>query len=133
MASAALVPLCKRVRPWARQLPRSCKGGRKEEQWDAEITQQIPDRLIAWRSTSGAPNEGQVTFRPMGENRTCIELHLDYQPRRAVETIGDALGAVNMQAAGSLRRFKSFLEARGNETCAWRGPVNGSVSETAPV
>src|SRR4029434_1691026 len=30
----------------------------KEEQWDAEIAEQIPDTLIAWRSVSGAPNEG---------------------------------------------------------------------------
>jgi uncharacterized membrane protein len=103
--------------------------GGKEEEWDAEITQQIPDRLIAWRSTSGARNEGQVTFRSLGDNRTRIELRLDYEPRGAVESIGDALGAVNMKAGGSLRRFKSFLEERGTETGAWRGTVSGGVSQ----
>jgi uncharacterized membrane protein len=30
-------------------------GGRTAE-WDAEITDQIPDRVIAWRATSGATN-----------------------------------------------------------------------------
>jgi uncharacterized membrane protein len=35
----------------------------KEEEWDAEITEQIPDKRIAWRSISGIPNAGVVTFQ----------------------------------------------------------------------
>ena len=30
----------------------------KSEEWNAEITEQIPDHRIAWRSTSGAKNSG---------------------------------------------------------------------------
>jgi uncharacterized membrane protein len=97
--------------------------GGKVEEWNAEITQQIPDRMIAWRSTTGAPNEGCVTFRPVSDSRTRVDLRIDYQPRGAAETIGDALGAVSMRARGNLERFKSFLERRGVETGAWRGSV----------
>ena len=97
--------------------------GGKEERWDAEITEQIPDRLIAWRSTSGVRNEGRVTFEKLSDSRTRVELRLDYEPRGMVEKVGDALGAVSMRARGNLQRFKSFLESRGSETGAWRGTI----------
>ena len=59
----------------------------------------------------------------MSDSRTRVDLRIDYQPRGAAETIGDALGAVSMRARGNLERFKSFLERRGVETGAWRGSV----------
>jgi len=96
----------------------------KEEQWDAEITEQVPDRLIAWRSTSGLRNEGRVTFEKLSDSRTRVELRLDYEPRGMVEKVGDALGAVSMRASGNLQRFKTFLEQRGSETGAWRGSIS---------
>ena len=36
-------------------------GGERRE-WKAEIVEQEPDRVIAWRSTSGTPNSGRVSF-----------------------------------------------------------------------
>jgi uncharacterized membrane protein len=107
--------------------------GGKEERWDSEITEQVPDRMIAWRSTSGAPNEGRVRFERISDDRTRIELRIDYQPRGMVEQLGDAVGAVSMRAKGNLERFKQFLESRGGETGAWRGRVSQGqeVSEAA--
>ena len=35
-------------------------GGRTLE-WDARITEQIPDKRIAWRSTSGSVNAGRAS------------------------------------------------------------------------
>ena len=42
-------------------------GVRRE--WDAEILRQDPDRVIAWRSTSGARNDGEVVFESLGADR----------------------------------------------------------------
>lgn len=95
----------------------------REEQWEAEITHQIPDRRIAWRSTSGARNEGCVTFHPLSDSRTRVELRIDYEPHGPLESLGDAVGAVDMRVRGDLQRFKSFIESRGRETGAWRGSV----------
>jgi uncharacterized membrane protein len=32
----------------------------KQKEWDAEITEQLPDKRIAWRSVAGAGNSGEV-------------------------------------------------------------------------
>jgi uncharacterized membrane protein len=54
--------------------------GRKEEERDAEITEQDPDQRVAWTSTSDAPNAGLVTFHRLGKHQTCVTLQLDYDP-----------------------------------------------------
>jgi uncharacterized membrane protein len=97
--------------------------GGKTKEWDAEITEQIPDERIAWRSTSGVTNAGVVTFHKIGDNRTRVMLQMDYEPETAVEKIGDAGGAVKLTTKGNLKRFKKLLEDRGHETGAWRGEV----------
>ena len=95
----------------------------KAKEWDSEITEQIPDQRIAWRSTSGVQNAGVVTFHKLGENRTKVMLQMDYQPETTQEKIGDVLGGVKLTAKGNLRRFKDLVETRGVETGAWRGTV----------
>jgi uncharacterized membrane protein len=101
----------------------------KDERWNAEITEQEPDRIIAWQSTSGAPNGGRVTFQPLGNDRTKVSLRLEYEPRGAVEKAGDALGIVDRQVKSDLDRFKKFIESRGSETGAWRGEITGGQVE----
>jgi uncharacterized membrane protein len=95
----------------------------KPKEWDAEITQQIPDQCIAWRSTSGVNNSGVVTFDKIGENRTRVTMQMDYTPQTPGEKIGDAVGGVKLTAKGNLKRFKELVERRGVETGAWRGTV----------
>jgi len=99
------------------------KIGRKEEEWDAEITEQIPDQRIAWHSTGGAENAGVLTFHKISDSTTRIMLQMDYGPKGFMEGLGDALGAVKIRTRGDLKRFKKFIEDRGSETGAWRGSV----------
>jgi uncharacterized membrane protein len=95
----------------------------KTKEWDAEITEQIPDQRIAWRSTSGVPNSGVVTFEKVSENKTRVRMQMSYEPESLDESIGSALGGVKMTAKSNLKRFKELVEARGVETGAWRGEV----------
>ena len=95
----------------------------KPKEWDAEITEQIPDARIAWRSTNGVHNEGVVTFHKLGDNRTKVMLQMDYDPQTIGEKVADALGGVKLAAKSNLKRFKHLVEGRGVETGAWRGSV----------
>jgi uncharacterized membrane protein len=95
----------------------------EEKEWDAEITEQIPDKRIAWRSITGVPNSGVVTFHKISDNCTRIMLQMDYEPENMMERVGDVLGAVRMEARSNLKNFKEMLEQRGHETGAWRGAI----------
>lgn len=95
----------------------------KDKEWDAEITEQIPDQRIAWRSVSGVRNAGVVTFHRIDDGTTRIMLQMDYEPEGIVESTGDISGVLSHRIEGDLERFKDFIESRGGETGAWRGNV----------
>ena len=95
----------------------------KDEEWNAEITEQIPDQRIAWKSQGGASNAGAVTFQSLSDAKSKIMLHLEYEPRGTVEKVGDAAGMVTQRIEGGLRRFKDYIETQGRETGAWRGTI----------
>jgi uncharacterized membrane protein len=97
-------------------------GGERKE-WESRITEQIPDQRIAWRSEGGEFTAGVVAFEPLGANRTRVTVRLNYEPHGITEKIGDMLGVVSHRVEGDLQRFKDFIEARGQETGAWRGTV----------
>jgi uncharacterized membrane protein len=103
---------------------RASVGGKPKE-WESEITEQVPDRVIAWRSISGAPNAGEVRFEPLGAERTRINLAMEYEPETTVEKAGDAMGMMSRKIAKTVDDFRDFIERRGRETGAWRGEVRG--------
>jgi uncharacterized membrane protein len=104
----------------------------KDKEWDAEITEQIPDQRIAWRSTTGTPNSGVVTFEKISDDRTRITLRMDYEPEDVMEKAGDAAGVLSRRVEGDLQRFKEFIESRGQETGAWRGKVEQGQPQPRP-
>ena len=95
----------------------------KTEDWDARITEQIPDERIAWTSENGIYNAGVVTFHRLSDDTTRVMLQLEVKPESIVEKAGDALGLVKHRAKADMKRFKEFIESRGSETGAWRGEV----------
>ena len=97
----------------------------KKVEWEAEIIQQIPDQRITWRSISGAENGGSIAFLPLTSDRTRIEIHMEFKPGGATESLGTAFGIVAARIEGDLQRFQSFIESRQRATGEWRGEIHG--------
>lgn len=105
-------------------------AGRQKE-WDARITEQVPDERVAWVSESGARNDGIVEFQPVGPDRTLVSVRMDFEPEGLVENVGSALGMAGGRIEGDLGRFKEFIESRGVESGAWRGQVQDGDARPA--
>jgi uncharacterized membrane protein len=110
----------------------------RDKEWDAEITEQVPDQRISWKSVSGADNAGTVRFESLGPERTRVLLVMAYEPEGPIENAADALGVMRRQVEETVEDFKEFIEERGRETGAWRGSVKdgrkqGSGSTQGPT
>jgi uncharacterized membrane protein len=85
-------------------------------EWDAEITQDEPGRLISWRSLEGADVEqtGTVRFdRAPGNRGTEVRVEVEYNPPAGA--LGAAIAklfgeAPEEQIKGDVRRLKQVLE-----------------------
>jgi uncharacterized membrane protein len=95
----------------------------QHREWDAKVTEQIPDERVAWTNVDGAQNAGVVTFHYLEEDRSRVMLQLEFEPEGFKEKTADVLGIVSRRVKGDLERFKEFIEKRGSETGAWRGEV----------
>jgi uncharacterized membrane protein len=104
--------------------------GGHEHTWQAEITNQEPDRLISWRAVDGKYNSGKVTFEPLDQNQTRVNVEMTYDAEGLKEALGSAVGVDARRVSGDLDRFKEFIEERQSETGAWRGEVRqGTVTD----
>lgn len=85
-------------------------------EWDAEITEDRPNELIAWRSLEGSDveNSGSVQFEPAPGNRgTIVRVEIEYNPPGGV--IGAAVAKLfgeepGQQAQEDLRCLKQVME-----------------------
>lgn len=94
-----------------------------KREFDARITEQIPDERVAWTTTEGTRQAGVVTFHRLDDSHSRVTAQMEFEPDGAMEKAADKLGAVSYRVKGDLRRFKEFIEGRGQETGAWRGQV----------
>ncbi|MEX1078950.1 MAG: SRPBCC family protein [Homoserinimonas sp.] len=100
------------------------KIGGVEREFDAEVTEQLPDERIAWNSVGGEENHaGVVTFHKLNDSETRVTVQIDWEPAGLPEKIGAAVGVDDMAIKNDMKNFKEFIESTGGETGAWRGEV----------
>ena len=98
-------------------------GVRRE--FDTEIVDQLPDERIAWRSTNGdTKQKGMVSFQRLDDTRTRVELVMDVEASGAVEKTAAVTGMIDRRVKGDMRRFKEYIEHRGEESGGWRGRIS---------
>jgi len=93
------------------------------EEWDAEITEQIPDKRIAWRSQMGARHAGVVTFHRTSDDSCRVMLQVDFEPTKLTEKVGDAVGLTAKRVERDLEGFKRFVESAPESIEGWRGEI----------
>ena len=99
-----------------RSLWRATAPAGKTVEWTAEMTEDRPNELIAWRSIEGSDvhNEGRVQFLDaLGDRGTEIHVELRYDPPAGA--VGKAIAKLfieepSQQVKGDLRRFKQVME-----------------------
>jgi uncharacterized membrane protein len=95
-----------------------------EREFDAEITEQLPDERVAWNSVDGdVDHAGVVTFHKLSDTTSRVTVQLDWDAENLVEKAGAALGFDDRAVKSDLQNFKKFIEERGVEDGAWRGTV----------
>ena len=103
---------------------------KKQVVWDAELVEDVPGEVIAWRSLPGADvaNEGSVRFTPApGDRGTEVRVRLRYDlpGGRAGALVARVLGEEpHQQVEDDLRRFKQVLET--GEVVRSEGTPEGS-------
>jgi uncharacterized membrane protein len=106
-------------------------------EWDAELTEERDNELIAWQSLEGAhvPNKGCVRFQHApGGRGTEVRVTLAYQPPmgRLGASVAKLFGEEpGQQLEADLRRFKSFMEA--GELPTTQGQPSGRVNARREV
>jgi uncharacterized membrane protein len=83
-------------------------------EWDAEIINEVPNKVIGWRSLPDADlvTAGSVSFTPEA-NGTRLTVHLQYAPPAGIlgKTIAQLFGDEPSQAIREdLQRLKALLE-----------------------
>jgi uncharacterized membrane protein len=100
------------------------KVAKSRRNFKASVTEQIPDRRIAW-TTEGAKGsiKGVVTFHPLADDLTQVLLVIEYYPAGLFEKTGNIWRAQGRRARLDLKHFRRFVMMRGEETGSWRGEI----------
>jgi uncharacterized membrane protein len=109
------------------------KVAKSRRNWRATITEQIPDRKIAW-TTEGAKGttKGVATFHPLADDLTQILLVLEYYPQGLFEKTGNLWRAQGRRARLDLKHFRRFIMLRGEATGSWRGEIRDGQVVRSP-
>lgn len=85
-------------------------------EWNAEIINEVPDKVIGWRSIEGSDvvSAGSVNFDVAGSGRTTVRVRLQYSPPggKMGDKLARLMGAdAATEIRSDLERFKQLVES----------------------
>jgi uncharacterized membrane protein len=93
------------------------------KRFEADIVEQRPDERIEWNVTEGYAHTGVVTFHPLSENLTRIDISLDIQPSNLIDKASRGMRFAKRAVRGDLHRFKAYVELDKDDKDGWRGTI----------
>jgi uncharacterized membrane protein/predicted membrane protein len=84
--------------------------GAKQE-WDSEVIDQQENHHITWRNINGPPSRGTVTLLPLPNNRTRVDLLMEYTPPGGVvgQRLDKLTGASQREVKKALTNFRRLV------------------------
>lgn len=97
------------------------RAGGTTLEWEAEIVNDLPRELIAWRTRGPAPvrHAGTVRFEPTAGGGTIVRLALQYAPRNG----GPEPALAGLAGAEAARRVEADLAGLGPALTGQAGPA----------
>ncbi|MEU0567003.1 SRPBCC family protein [Nonomuraea sp. NPDC005983] len=99
--------------------------------WEAHILEQVPDRLIIWRSKAAKGHvDGAVTFHELTPDLTRVLVVLEYHPQGLFEHTGALWRAQGRRARLELKHFRRhvmtqvLLHPEEMAEGGWRGEIH---------
>src|SRR5919202_6786580 len=100
-------------------------------EWEAQTTQKEQNQAIGWNSTEGeVGTSGQVRFQEMGQNRTRVEVQMNYAnpPGGKIgEVASRAVANPKLQLEQDLRNLKEIMEGRSTPEEVQQQPAATTV------
>jgi hypothetical protein len=90
----------------------------KIKNWEAEITNQVPDQEISWESVDGSSNSGTITFEELDPQWTRVTASIGYEPEGILEKTEEVLG---ITSGTRRKRFGTIprLHTREGKRIGW--------------
>lgn len=96
----------------------------KSKEFKAEIVEQRPDERIKWKVTEGMRHQGVVTFHPLADRLTRVEVSMDVEPGSLVEKAARGMRHIKRAVRADLMRFKAYTMMEEEATGEWRGEID---------
>jgi len=106
-------------------------------EWDAEIVNEIENRLIGWRSLPGSQvdNGGSVHFEPTGDGSTIVRVSLQYNPPAG--SVGARISKMlgedpEVMIRDDMQRFRELMETGTVSSASPKQRASGTEPKWAP-